>query len=99
MNTSSAAIIMSRDCPGVYFYTMRKGLSLESKPSITELRTKKIGYILIEKETGLTSQGKKIDDFDKYLKPLFEKYPNYFSLVYTSITKPEVFVYRTNFSY
>jgi len=98
-NTSPAAIIMSRDCPGVYFYTMRKGLSLESKPTITELKTKKIDYILIEKETGLTSQGKKINDFDKYLKPLFEKYPNYFSLVYTSSAKPEVFVYRTNFLY
>ena len=100
-NTRPDSIIMSGDSAGIYYYTGRKGaffnLGTDYAELLAKIREKRVNFILIEKESGLTIHENKIISFDKRINSLLEKYPDYFSIVYQTSVKPEVSIYRVNF--
>ena len=99
-NTSQGSVIMSSDPAAVYFYTGRKGafleLSRDPGESLAAIKERKVNYIFLEKEAYLVVHGKKIMDFDKFIKPLLAGYPDYFDLIYTSPDKCGLIVYKVN---
>jgi hypothetical protein len=101
-NTPPEAVVMSEDPAGVYFYIQRKGaflnLSIDPVQSLAKINADKANYILLQKGIGLTVRGRKIDFFERYGKPLLEKYPFYFKLVYQGTDKCGLLIYKINIS-
>jgi hypothetical protein len=99
-HTLPEAIVMSEDPAGIYFYTQRKGirfdLSKEPQESLAKIKDARVNYIMLQKESGLTLRGMSINTFDMYMKPLLEKYPLYFNLVYRGRDKCGLLIYKVD---
>jgi 4-amino-4-deoxy-L-arabinose transferase-like glycosyltransferase len=100
-NVPGPILVMAQDPPSVYLYSQKKSIYWSLRPydaagSFRELKKYKVTHVLIQHGGGLTVKGKILDNFDKYMRPIAEGYPNDCHLIYQSQEKPETVVYRIN---
>ena len=95
------AQVMAIDFAGVYLYAHRMtlgwGLVPDNAPASFEaLREKKVGYLVIEKDAGLTLRGRKVSEFERYIRPIEKQYPGTLKLVYEGKYEPCILIYKVN---